>query len=102
MKFKQGDRVNLVKPFNCQGDSVGTGARIDEELRRDLPPGALPAGEVTDPGTKPTSYVQVRWEKADGSFAWYVCDADVIEVENPVTPDEEEATIASILQSLRP
>lgn len=101
MKFKKGDRVNLVKPFNCQGDSVGTGARIDKELRQGLG-GALPTGEVTDPGTKPTSYVQVKWEKADGSFAWYVCDADVIEIENPVTPDEEEATIASILQSLRP
>lgn len=100
-RFAIGDRVELVKKFYCSGDSAGTDTTIDSELRKGLPAGALPTGIVTDPYTE-SGYVQVEWTKANGHCVAYVCEQDVVEHENFITPEDEEAAIASILQALKP
>lgn len=95
-KFKEGDRVRLVKPFRCDGDDEET----DEDIQRRL---ASAFGDEPITGTfnnYKTEWTCVHFDKLDtrpDGYDYYV-NEDCLDFEIPPATDQEvEEAIRSII-----
>jgi hypothetical protein len=95
-KFKNGDRVRLVKPFRCQGDDE----EADEDIQRDLIRAfgdEVPVGVVDE--YSPSGWLLVDFIHGSSTYTRQLwVDEDVLDFEHPPVSDEEvEAAIRSII-----
>lgn len=91
MRLRVGDEVRLVRPFRCSGDDKEEDRTYDADLRG--PNGYVPVGIVEAVDEWPF-IVFTDWH---GGTQTLWTDADVVEVINPVSVEEVEAAIRSIM-----
>lgn len=91
--FQVGDKVVLVKPFRCSGDSVQSDADYDARLRKDQD---TVFGVVRGRGTD--EYINVDFLLADDNVHNLYTNHDCIELVG--AREAEEAAIASIIKTI--
>lgn len=102
-RFSKGDRVELIKTFNCVGDGdKELDERIDRELREAFD-GQPVVGTVIQgrKSTESTDYLQVAFDKSGAHGPDLYVDEDVLDHENVVTEKDVMEAILSIQSTFR-
>lgn len=98
-RFKEGDRVELVKPFTCEGDDEDTQDEIRQYLA--LAFGSNPiTGRIDDVLHE---YYHVEYDREiGGSYGEYLyTDEDCLDFEKRITDEDVEDAIRSIAQVIQ-